>query len=139
MLGLYIHIPFCVQKCKYCDFNSYKMIVNEKDRFLSDLKKEMALYKNKDRKINSIFSGGGTPSILNNNDMQFIMDEIKENFSIDEDAEISIAYEKVMIKCHNCGFEGKFINKQYVCPSCGKSDYKIVKGREFYIDTMEVE
>ena len=56
-----------------------------------------------------------------------------------EDAEISIAYEKVMIKCHNCGFEGKFINKQYVCPSCGKSDYKIVKGREFYIDTMEVE
>ena len=139
MLGLYIHIPFCVQKCKYCDFNSYKMIVNEKDRFLSDLKKEMALYKNKDRKINSIFFGGGTPSILNNNDMQFIMDEIKENFSIDEDAEISIAYEKVMIKCHNCGFEGKFINKQYVCPSCGKSDYKIVKGREFYIDTMEVE
>ena len=55
------------------------------------------------------------------------------------EAEISIAYEKVMIKCHNCGFEGKFINKQYVCPSCGKSDYKIVKGREFYIDTMEVE
>ena len=119
--------------------NWNKMIVNEKDRFLSDLKKEMALYKNKDRKINSIFFGGGTPSILNNNDMQFIMDEIKENFSIDEDAEISIAYEKVMIKCHNCGFEGKFINKQYVCPSCGKSDYKIVKGREFYIDTMEVE
>ena len=38
LLGLYIHIPFCVQKCKYCDFNSYKMIVNEKDRFLSDLK-----------------------------------------------------------------------------------------------------
>ena len=90
LLGLYIHIPFCVQKCKYCDFNSYKMIVNEKDRFLSDLKKEMALYKNKDRKINSIFFGGGTPSILNNNDMQFIMDEIKENFSIDEDAEISM-------------------------------------------------
>ena len=31
LLGLYIHIPFCVQKCKYCDFNSYKMIVNERD------------------------------------------------------------------------------------------------------------
>ena len=70
--------------------NWNKMIVNEKDRFLSDLKKEMALYKNKDRKINSIFFGGGTPSILNNNDMQFIMDEIKENFSIDEDAEINV-------------------------------------------------
>ncbi len=90
MLGLYIHIPFCVQKCKYCDFNSYKMVENKKNRFLSDLKKEMALYKNKDIKINSIFFGGGTPSILNNKDMQFIMDEIKQNFCIDENAEISM-------------------------------------------------
>ncbi|MDO5010772.1 MAG: radical SAM family heme chaperone HemW [Intestinibacter bartlettii] len=90
MLGLYIHIPFCVQKCKYCDFNSYKMIQSEKNRFLSDLKKEMALYKNKDRKINSIFFGGGTPSILNNQEIKMIMDEIKQNFCIDEDAEISM-------------------------------------------------
>ena len=46
LLGLYIHIPFCVKKCKYCDFNSYKIVKSEKDRFLSDLKKEMSLYKN---------------------------------------------------------------------------------------------
>ena len=90
LLGLYVHIPFCVKKCKYCDFNSYKLIESEKKRFLSDLKKEMALYKNKDRKINSIFFGGGTPSILENEDMKMIMEEIYENFSIDENAEISM-------------------------------------------------
>ena len=90
LLGLYIHIPFCVKKCKYCDFNSYKMVENEKNRFLADLKKEMSLYKNKEKKISSIFFGGGTPSILKNEDMKMIMDEIKNNFTIDEDAEISM-------------------------------------------------
>lgn len=90
LLGLYIHIPFCVKKCKYCDFNSYKMVESEKNRFLADLKKEMSLYKNKEKKISSIFFGGGTPSILKNEDMKMIMDEIKNNFTIDEDAEISM-------------------------------------------------
>lgn len=90
LLGLYIHIPFCVKKCKYCDFNSYKMVENEKNRFLADLKKEMSLYKNKEKKISSIFFGGGTPSILKNEDMKMIMEEIKNNFNIDEDAEISM-------------------------------------------------
>ena len=70
MLGLYIHIPFCVQKCKYCDFNSYKIEKDKKEKFLNDLKKEMSLYTNKDRKINTIFFGGGTPSILSNTEMK---------------------------------------------------------------------
>ena len=90
MLGLYIHIPFCVQKCKYCDFNSYKIEKDKKEKFLNDLKKEMSLYTNKDRKINTIFFGGGTPSILSNTEMKMIMDEINKNFCIDKDAEISM-------------------------------------------------
>ena len=90
MLGLYIHIPFCVQKCKYCDFNSYKIEKDKKEKFLNDLKKEMSLYTNKDRKINTIFFGGGTPSILSNIEMKMIMDEINKNFCIDKDAEISM-------------------------------------------------
>ena len=89
-LELYIHIPFCVSKCKYCDFNSYNIVKSEKDRFLSDLKKEMSLYKNKDRKINSIFFGGGTPSILDNKDIKMIMQEIENNFYIDKDAHMYV-------------------------------------------------
>lgn len=90
MIGLYIHIPFCVQKCRYCDFNSYKVTKDKKERFLNDLKKEMSLYKNKDKKINTIFFGGGTPSILTNQEIKMIMDDIKLNFCIAEDAEISM-------------------------------------------------
>ncbi|EGT3693873.1 coproporphyrinogen III oxidase, partial [Clostridioides difficile] len=47
MLGLYVHIPFCVKKCKYCDFNSYKMDIDSKKRYIEDLKIEMKLYSNK--------------------------------------------------------------------------------------------
>ncbi|EQI58367.1 putative coproporphyrinogen dehydrogenase domain protein, partial [Clostridioides difficile Y307] len=47
MLGLYVHIPFCVKKCKYCDFNSYKMDIDSKKRYIEDLKIEMELYSNK--------------------------------------------------------------------------------------------
>lgn len=63
MLGLYIHIPFCVSKCNYCDFNSYKLDVNLKKRYIDDLKKEMELYKkdiekeNYEKEICSIFLG----------------------------------------------------------------------------------
>lgn len=45
MLGLYIHIPFCVKKCKYCDFNSFKLNIDEKRKYLNSLKREMELYK----------------------------------------------------------------------------------------------
>ena len=50
MLGLYIHIPFCVRKCKYCDFNSFKLNIDEKKKYLSALSKEMELYKEKSDK-----------------------------------------------------------------------------------------
>ena len=66
MLGLYIHIPFCVSKCKYCDFNSYKLDLDEKRKYLNALQKEMEFYKEEIRGkyIDTIFIGGGTPSIL---------------------------------------------------------------------------
>lgn len=107
MLGLYIHIPFCVKKCKYCDFNSYKMDIDSKKRYIEDLKIEMELYSNKlykdnkyknkeccslnkNDKITSIFVGGGTPSILTSDEIREVFISIKEMFDIDENAEITI-------------------------------------------------
>ncbi|MGX9757235.1 radical SAM family heme chaperone HemW [Clostridioides difficile] len=107
MLGLYIHIPFCVKKCKYCDFNSYKMDLDSKKRYIEDLKIEMELYSNKlnrDDKyknkedfnldknniITSIFIGGGTPSILTSEEIREVFVSIKEKFNIDKNAEITI-------------------------------------------------
>ena len=75
MFGLYIHIPFCVKKCNYCDFNSFKLDKDLKNRFLQDLKKEMKLYKEElenEAEITSIFLGGGTPSILNEEEIEYI-------------------------------------------------------------------
>ncbi|MBY1379491.1 radical SAM family heme chaperone HemW [Clostridioides difficile] len=107
MLGLYVHIPFCVKKCKYCDFNSYKMDIDSKKRYIEDLKIEMELYSNKlykdnkyknkeccslnkNDKITSIFVGGGTPSILTSDEIREVFISIKEMFEIDENAEITI-------------------------------------------------
>ena len=92
MLGLYIHIPFCVSKCKYCDFNSYKLNLEKKRKYLKALQKEMEFYKEEvvGKNIETIFIGGGTPSILNENEIKFLFDEIKKNFNIKKDAEITM-------------------------------------------------
>ncbi|MEW9079017.1 radical SAM family heme chaperone HemW [Terrisporobacter glycolicus] len=90
MLGLYIHIPFCISKCKYCDFNSYKLNLDEKRKYLSALQKEMKFYKEEVREIDTIFIGGGTPSILNQGEIKFLFDNIKNNFSIKNNAEITM-------------------------------------------------
>lgn len=92
MLGLYIHIPFCVSKCKYCDFNSYKLNLEKKRKYLKALQKEMEFYREEvvGKNIETIFIGGGTPSILNENEIKFLFDEIKNNFNIKKDAEITM-------------------------------------------------
>lgn len=92
MLGLYIHIPFCVSKCKYCDFNSYKLNLDEKRKYLKALQKEMEFYKEEivGKDIDTIFIGGGTPSILNENEIKFLFNDIKNNFNIKKNAEITM-------------------------------------------------
>lgn len=93
MLGLYIHVPFCAQKCNYCDFNSYKIEEkNQKKEYLISIKKEMELYKEdfKNKEFTSIFLGGGTPSILNSEELTILVNNIYENFNINKDAEITM-------------------------------------------------
>ena len=62
MKGLYIHIPFCKQKCKYCDFVSFPCMEDTADKYVDALKREAEQYRGE--KIDTIFIGGGTPSIL---------------------------------------------------------------------------
>lgn len=86
---LYIHIPFCIKKCNYCDFNSYNLDLSKKVRYLDDLYKEMEMYKT-DKVIKSIFIGGGTPSILKAGELEELFENIYKNYKIADDAEISI-------------------------------------------------
>jgi putative oxygen-independent coproporphyrinogen III oxidase len=91
-LELYIHIPFCVKKCDYCDFLSFAADEQTQKSYVAALQKEIAFYgaKYKDRRITTIFIGGGTPSWLKEDYMQAIMETVYHYFSVEQDAEITI-------------------------------------------------
>ncbi|MBR2860274.1 MAG: radical SAM family heme chaperone HemW [Clostridia bacterium] len=88
MLGLYIHIPFCVSKCIYCDFVSFGGRQELLPPYLSALKNEAERYKGK--RISSVFIGGGTPSLMSENQITGLCDFLHKNFRIDADAEFSM-------------------------------------------------
>lgn len=91
-LELYVHIPFCVKKCAYCDFLSAPAGEEERQRYVEILLKEIQEYREqyRDYRVTTIFVGGGTPSILNGEQIKEIFNALRENFVIDTDAEITI-------------------------------------------------
>lgn len=91
-LSLYIHIPFCVRKCNYCDFLSAPCDEKTRQDYVNALCREIAQRAEEfqDRKVDTIFFGGGTPSILSPEQMEQIVSAIREKFEILSDAEISI-------------------------------------------------
>ena len=88
----YIHIPFCDHKCIYCDF--YSIITTDSvSSFLTALKKEIEYYSNhysSQREFISIFFGGGTPSLMEPEYIHEIINQVKKNFFVKEDAEITL-------------------------------------------------
>ncbi len=87
--GLYIHIPFCLSKCHYCDFYSSTSISAIPD-FLKALFKEMELYRNRFDVFDTLYIGGGTPSLLSPQQLGDILTGVQKNFDIISDPEISI-------------------------------------------------
>jgi len=84
-ISLYIHIPFCVSKCYYCDFSSFSNINHKIDLYINSLIVELSLYKEKIKEYNikTIFIGGGTPSCIEPRYINRIMDYIYKNFNLD--------------------------------------------------------
>ena len=91
-LELYIHIPFCVKKCAYCDFLSAPGTANIQEEYMKALQKEIIAYSQemKEYVVTSIFLGGGTPSIIASRLMNALFDTLHEAFVIEEGAEITI-------------------------------------------------
>lgn len=88
-VGLYIHIPFCKQKCNYCDFNSYVCNEDKVQSYIDALIKEIKMYnKQYQFKFKTVFFGGGTPTFIHYKHIESVMDEIKPY--IVEEAEISM-------------------------------------------------
>lgn len=91
-LGLYVHIPFCVRKCKYCDFLSFVSEDSLQTRYVYALVEEMKRWKEKvsAAMVNTIFIGGGTPSALSLADMDVVLQGIWDNFNMSSCQEFSI-------------------------------------------------
>lgn len=88
MAGIYIHIPFCKQACSYCNFH-FSTKLGNKAVVLEAIHKEITLRSNylKGERINSVYFGGGTPSLLEKKELEEILNTLRKNFILNEDIE----------------------------------------------------
>ena len=90
-LGLYIHIPFCRTKCLYCDFCSFvSRDEQQREAYVGALLREIEARGTKDYSVDTVYFGGGTPSLLSAEQIGRILGEIKESFNVSPDAEITL-------------------------------------------------
>ncbi|WP_433834850.1 radical SAM family heme chaperone HemW [Flavobacterium anhuiense] len=94
MSGIYIHIPFCKQACHYCDFH-FSTSMKKKDDMVLALAKEIGMRKpfdsaQDDNIIETIYFGGGTPSVLSNEEINFLISEVYKNYKVIENPEITL-------------------------------------------------
>jgi oxygen-independent coproporphyrinogen-3 oxidase len=90
MSGIYIHIPFCKQACHYCDFH-FSTTRKHQSRMINAICQELKLRKNEiNTSINTIYFGGGTPSLLSKTEIDLILQTIHANFQVNLDAEITL-------------------------------------------------
>ena len=93
-LGLYVHIPFCARKCLYCDFLSYAATEKTMVEYCRTLVQEMVLWGRErhiqGREVDTVFIGGGTPSLLSVENMAPVLKGIYDNFSLTEDVEFTL-------------------------------------------------
>lgn len=91
MSGIYIHIPFCKQACHYCDFH-FSTSLKKKEEMVLALVKEIQLRKDElgNEVVATIYFGGGTPSILSVEEIQFLIDTVYKNFNVVENPEITL-------------------------------------------------
>ena len=98
MSGIYIHIPFCKQACHYCDFH-FSTSMKKKDEMILALAKEIRMRKSelldcarsdKDEVVETIYFGGGTPSVLQIADLKLLIDEVYKNYTVSENPEITL-------------------------------------------------
>lgn len=90
MTGIYIHIPFCSSKCPYCDFYSFKGDEKQKDSYLKAVLSALEGYADKNMRVDTIYFGGGTPSVFGGDRIGRIVSYIRESFGLQENAEITV-------------------------------------------------
>ncbi|MCB0398536.1 MAG: radical SAM family heme chaperone HemW [Winogradskyella sp.] len=91
MAGIYIHIPFCKQACHYCDFH-FSTTLKKKGELVEALAKEIELRKEefKDTEVQTIYFGGGTPSLLTNDEIELLINTVYKNYKVTANQEITL-------------------------------------------------
>ncbi len=90
-LELYIHIPFCVRKCAYCDFLSMPADIRRQEEYLRALKREICLFPRREEyRVSTVFFGGGTPSVLPARWIAELMELIRREFRLETGAEVTL-------------------------------------------------
>ncbi len=112
--GVYIHWPFCLHKCPYCDFNSHVSREIDQKRwlsaFLSDIAKSAEELPN--RRVDTVFFGGGTPSLMPPETVAAIIDEIKKHWQLSDNAEISLEANPTSVEAGRfAGFSDAGVNR----------------------------
>ena len=118
-IGIYVHIPFCAKKCYYCDFVSFSDKKEKQKDYVQKIEEEI-VGKSKEIKnyIDTIYIGGGTPSIINCQYIVDILNCIKENYKVKKNAEITIEInpgtitEEKLIKFKEAGINRTSVNKR---------------------------
>jgi oxygen-independent coproporphyrinogen-3 oxidase len=110
MAGIYVHVPFCSQACHYCDFHFSTSLKNVQD-VIDCIKKELILQKDylKGNTVNTIYFGGGTPSLIEPEFIFDIINVIKHNFNLEKEIECTIEVNP----------EDVSLNKLYNWHKCG--------------------
>jgi len=114
-LSLYVHLPWCVRKCPYCDFNSHTAgTAAPKRRYLDallvDLQAESA--RAPDREIQSVFLGGGTPSLFSPDEINEILNGVREFFIVSPDVEVTMEANPGTVECGSpAGYRAAGVNR----------------------------
>lgn len=139
-LSLYIHIPFCISKCYYCDFSSFVNINHKIDDYIDSLIHELSLYKERinEYNIKTIFIGGGTPSCINPKHINRILEFIYKNFRTTGLVEVTIeanpgTLDREKVKIYKkSGINRVSIGVQTLDDNLLESIGRIHKAKDFY-------
>lgn len=134
-LSLYVHIPWCVQKCPYCDFNSHalKHDIPENeyiDELIKDLASDIARFGLGDRPLHTIFIGGGTPSLFSASAIKRLLKEVLARFEHEKDIEITLEANPGTVEAEKFnGFADAGVSRLSIGVQSFESDKLIKLGR----------
>src|SRR5918911_205248 len=89
-IAVYVHVPFCLSICPYCDFDRQATGFDRMDVYLASVERELAQYAATDRAVHSVFFGGGTPSLLHPAQVAGLLGAVRATFRVLPEAEITL-------------------------------------------------